>query len=131
MWKSILAIALGAVAGASLRWWLGSALNAAFPTLPLGTLTANLIGAFVIGAALQVFATSPGLPVEWRLLVITGFCGSLTTFSTFSAEQLTLLQAGRPAWAASHVALHLAGSLLSTLAGMSTVAWLRNVIHSP
>ncbi|HEX7114594.1 MAG TPA: fluoride efflux transporter CrcB [Steroidobacter sp.] len=125
MWRSLIAIALGAVAGAWLRWTFDVALNALFPTIPPGTLVANLIGAFVIGVALQVFASSPALSPEWRLLIVTGFCGGLTTFSTFSAELVTLLQAGRLAWAAGHIGIHVAGSVLCTLLGIYTAVAVR------
>ena len=125
MWKSIFAIALGAVLGALLRWQLGLKLNALFPTIPPGTLAANLIGGYVIGLALAFFAALPGLAPEWRLLVVTGFCGGLTTFSTFSAEIVTLLQQGRLTWALAAVAGHVLGSVLMTLAGIATVAWAR------
>ncbi|EXI68533.1 MAG TPA: fluoride efflux transporter CrcB [Candidatus Accumulibacter phosphatis] len=125
MWKSILAISVGAVLGALLRWQLGVRLNAMLPTVPPGTLVANLIGAYVIGLAIAFFAFSPALSPEWRLLVITGFCGGLTTFSTFSAELAVLLQQGRVLWAGALVAAHVAGSLLMTLAGMATVVWLK------
>lgn len=123
MWKSILAISIGAALGALLRWQLGLKLNAIFPTVPPGTLAANLIGAYVIGLAIAFFATFAGLSPEWRLLVITGFCGGLTTFSTFSAELTTLLQQGRLTWALTLVAAHVAGSVLMTLAGIATVAF--------
>jgi CrcB protein len=125
MLKSLIAIAVGATAGAWLRWLLGSALNQWFPTVPPGTLVANLIGAFVIGCAIQVFATSPSLSPEWRLLIVTGFCGGLTTFSTFSAELVTLVQAGRLAWAAGHVGVHVVGSAICTVAGIYSVTALR------
>jgi CrcB protein len=98
MWRSVVAISLGASLGALLRWWLGARLNALFPSLPPGTLVANLAGAYVIGAGIAFFAAYTALSPEWRLLVITGFCGSLTTFSTFSAELVALLQQSRPAW---------------------------------
>ena len=127
MWKSIIAICVGASAGALLRWWLGDRLNAIFPLLPPGTLAANIIGAYVIGAAVAFFATFPALPAEWRLLIITGFCGGLTTFSTFSAEVVGLLQRGQPLWAATEVATHVAASLLMTFAGMATVLGLRAI----
>ena len=127
MSKSLIAIALGAVAGAWLRWLLGIALNATFPTIPPGTLVANLVGAFVIGIALQVLATDATLSPEWRLLIVTGFCGGLTTFSTFSAELVTLLQAGRLAWAAGHVGLHVVGSAICTLLGLYAAAAVRTV----
>ncbi|MHB1094368.1 fluoride efflux transporter CrcB [Thiobacillus sp.] len=125
MWKSVFAIALGAAFGALLRWQLGLKLNALFPTVPPGTLAANLIGGYVIGLGLAFFSALPGLAPEWRLLVVTGFCGGLTTFSTFSAEIATLLQQGRPSWALASVATHVIGSVLMTLAGIATVAWAR------
>ena len=126
MLKSILAIALGAALGALLRWMLGLKLNALYPGIPPGTLAANLIGGYIIGASIVFFATMPSLSPEWRLFVITGFCGGLTTFSTFSAEVTTLLQQGRLTWALSAIAIHVAGSLLATLAGMATMSWIRS-----
>lgn len=126
MWKSVLAICVGASFGALLRWWLGTQLNALFPTVPPGTLVANLVGAYVIGVAIAVFATYPAIPPEWRVFVVTGFCGGLTTFSTYSAELVTLLQQGRLAWAGMAAAIHLAGSLVMTFAGIGTVAWVRS-----
>ncbi len=128
MWKSIFAIALGAALGALLRWQLGSKLNSLFPTIPPGTLAANLIGAYVIGLGIAFFATYSAISPEWRLLVITGFCGGLTTFSTFSAEVTTLLQEGRIAWAFGAVALHVAGSVAMTFAGIGSVYLLRNSV---
>jgi fluoride exporter len=126
MWKPIIAICLGASLGALLRWWLGARLNDIFPTIPPGTLTANLVGGYIIGVAIAFFATFTALAPEWRLFVITGFCGGLTTFSTFSAEIVTLLQQGRSQWACGAIALHLAGSVLMTLAGIGTVAWVKS-----
>lgn len=120
MWKPILAISLGAVLGALLRWQLGLKLNSFFPALPPGTLTANLIGGYIIGLAVAYFAQAPDIAPEWRLLIITGFCGGLTTFSTFSAEVVNLLQAGRLVWAMGSIATHVAGSLAMTLAGLAT-----------
>ncbi|HOG03798.1 MAG TPA: fluoride efflux transporter CrcB [Accumulibacter sp.] len=125
MWKSILAISTGAALGALLRWQLGLKLNSLFPTVPPGTLAANLIGAYVIGLAVAFFASFSALSPEWRLLVITGFCGGLTTFSTFSAELTTLLQEGRISWALAAVAAHVVGSVLMTLAGIATVVWVK------
>jgi CrcB protein len=124
--KSILAISLGASLGALLRWWLGLALNGLFPTVPPGTLAANLIGGYLVGLAIAFFATYTALAPEWRLLVITGFCGGLTTFSTFSAEIVTLMQQGRAMWAFAAAAAHLAGSVAMTLAGIATMVWLRH-----
>jgi fluoride exporter len=124
--KSIFAISGGATLGALLRWWLGSMLDSHFPTIPPGTLAANLIGGYVIGAAVAFFASFTAVSPEWRLFVITGFCGGLTTFSTFSAEIVTLLQQGRPGWACAAAAVHLTGSVLMTLAGIGTIAWIRS-----
>jgi len=126
MWKSIVAVCVGASLGALLRWWLGMRLNSTFPPIPPGTLAANLIGGYVVGVAVAFFATFSALAPEWRLLVITGFCGGLTTFSTFSAEVVTLMQQGRGSWALAAMAAHLAGSLLMTLAGIGTVVWVRS-----
>lgn len=125
MWKSIAAVCVGASVGALLRWWLGSQLNGLLPSVPPGTLVANLLGSYVVGLAIAFFATHPAIPPEWRLLVITGFCGGLTTFSTFSAELVTLLQEGRGLVAAGAAATHLFGSLLTTIAGIGTVMWAR------
>jgi fluoride exporter len=126
MWKSVIAICVGASLGAVLRWWLGSQLNALFPTVPPGTLVANLVGAYIIGLAIAFFATYTAISPEWRLLIITGFCGGLTTFSTFSAEMVTLLQQGRAWWACGAAVAHLAGSVLMTFVGIGTVAWIRS-----
>jgi fluoride exporter len=126
MWKAIVAISLGSSLGALLRWWLGTRLNASFPTIPPGTLAANLIGGYVIGLAVAFFATYSALTPEWRLFVITGFCGGLTTFSTFSAELVTLMQQGRASWAIGAAAVHLLGSVTMTFAGIGTVVWWRS-----
>jgi CrcB protein len=126
MWRSIAAVSLGSSLGALLRWWLGVRLNTHFPPIPPGTLAANLIGGYVVGVAVALFATYTAIAPEWRLLVITGFCGGLTTFSTFSAELVTLLQQGRATWALAAAAAHLGGSLLMTLAGIGTVVWVRS-----
>jgi fluoride exporter len=125
MWKSIVAISLGGSLGSLLRWWLGTMFNAHFPTLPPGTLTANLVGGYIIGLAVAFFATYTALAPEWRLLVITGFCGGLTTFSTFSAEITMLLQQGRVLWALVAAATHLLGSILMTFLGIGTFVLLR------
>jgi len=125
MWKSVVAICVGASLGALLRWWLGAQLNNLFPAVPPGTLAANLVGGYVVGVAIAFFAMYSAIAPEWRLLIITGFCGGLTTFSTFSAEIVTLLQQGRNLWALGAASLHLFGSVLMTLAGIGTVQWLR------
>lgn len=126
MWKSIVAVCAGASLGALLRWWLGMVLNSLFPTIPPGTLAANLIGGYVIGLAIAFFATYSALAPEWRLLIVTGFCGGLTTYSTYSAELVTLLQQGRILWACAAAGTHLAGSVLMTLAGIGTVTLFRS-----
>lgn len=118
--KSVGAIAIGAVIGALLRWQLGVRLNALWPALPPGTVVANLIGGYVIGFAIAFFATVPSIAPEWRLMVVTGFCGALTTFSTFSAEVITGLQEGRYGWTMTALAVHLFGSLLMTVAGAAS-----------
>lgn len=120
MLKPILAISAGSALGALLRWGLGSRLNRIFPLVPPGTLIANLIGGYIVGIAIGYFAQAPEVAPEWRLLIITGFCGGLTTFSTFSAEVVSLLQQGRLAWAMGAVAIHVSGSLVMTLAGLLT-----------
>jgi CrcB protein len=125
MLKSVMAVCVGASLGALLRWWLGSQLNNIFPAIPPGTLAANLVGGYVVGIAIAFFATYSAIAPEWRLLIITGFCGGLTTFSTFSAEIVTLLQQGRSLWALGAAAVHLCGSVLMTLAGIGTVNWIR------
>jgi len=122
---SIFAISLGASLGALLRWVLGVQLNALYPSLPPGTLAANLIGGYVIGLAMAFFANHPTLSPEWRLFVITGFLGGLTTFSTFSAEVVTQLMAGRVPAALATIAAHVVGSVFMTLLGVGTIAWLR------
>jgi CrcB protein len=126
MWKSIVAISIGAALGALLRWRLGTLLNNAFPAIPPGTLAANLMGAYIIGLAMGFFATAPTLAPEWRLLIVTGFCGGLTTFSTFSAELVTLLQQGRALALCGAIAAHLGGSVAMTLAGVGTVSWIKS-----
>jgi CrcB protein len=123
--SSILAVCLGASLGAVSRWLLGLALNQVFPPVPLGTLAANLAGCYLMGVCMGAFALSPSVSPEWRLVLATGVLGSLTTFSTFSAETVALLQQGRLAVAAGAAALHLFGSLGATLLGAATLAALR------
>jgi CrcB protein len=124
-WRAILAVALGGMLGCLARYGLALALNRYFPSIPPGTLAANYIGCYIIGVALGIFALDPAVPVEWRLFVTTGFCGGLTTFSTFSAEVITLLQTGRAAWALGAIGLHLGGSLLLTFAGIATAIFVK------
>lgn len=123
--SAFIAIGVGAATGAWLRWGLGLWLNPVFPTLPMGTLAANLLGGYLIGLAIAFFAQQPGLSPEWRLLIITGFLGGLTTFSTFSAEIFTLLSRQQLGWGALSVSLHLAGSVTMTALGVWTYKVLR------
>jgi fluoride exporter len=125
MLNSVIAISVGASAGALLRWVFGLWLNALLPPMPLGTLAANLVGGYLVGVAVAIFSIEVSLAPEWRLLVITGFLGGLTTFSTFSAEVTSLLLGGRFAWAGTVISAHLLGSIAMTLLGMGSVVGLR------
>jgi len=116
-----LAVGIGAAVGAWLRWWLGIVLNPVFPTLPLGTLAANLIGGLIMGFAMAILSYYEALPPEVRLFVATGFLGGLTTFSTFSAETVTLLARDQFGWAGTLILAHLLGSILMTLTGVGIV----------
>lgn len=118
---ALAAVGIGAVLGAWSRWALSYWLNPKLEHLPLGTLSANLIGGYLIGIAVAVFAADPALPPFWRLLIVTGFLGGLTTFSTFSAENVALIGSGQWGGAFLHAGLHLVGSLLATAAGIATV----------
>ena len=117
-WAGAAAVGGGAAVGAWLRWGLSLLLNPVFPTLPLGTLAANLAGGLVMGVAMEVITRHTMLSPEVRLLVTTGFLGGLTTFSTFSAEITTLLLRRELAWAAIGVAVHVVGSVLLTGLGI-------------
>ncbi len=117
-WLGFLAVGAGAALGAWARWGLGILFNPVFPTLPLGTLAANLTGGLLIGITMGMLSHFESLPPEMRLLVVTGFLGALTTFSTFSAETVALVARQQWGWAAALIFAHLAGSLLMTLAGI-------------
>jgi len=114
------AVAAGAVLGAWLRWGLSSWFNPANPNLPYGTLAANIGGGYAIGVSVAFFAANTSIAPEWRLACITGFLGALTTFSTFSAESVELLLAGRYGAAALHSGAHLFGSIVATLLGIAS-----------
>ena len=118
----VFAICLGASVGALLRWRLGLWLSTPGALLPWGTLSANLIGGYLVGVAVAVFQALPQLDPAWRLLLVTGFLGALTTFSSFSAEVVAMLQQSRYALALGTAALHLFGSLLLTVAGIRSVS---------
>ncbi len=115
---SVLAICLGASAGALARWALGLWLSPGGALIPWGTLAANLIGGYLVGVCVAVFQALPQLDPVWRLALVTGFLGALTTFSTFSAEVVSLLMQQRYLLASATALLHLAGSLLLTIAGI-------------
>jgi CrcB protein len=125
MLLSVTSICVGASAGALLRWLFGTWFNHLWPNVPLGTLAANLVGGYLIGVAFAYFSGHPMLSPEWRLLIITGFLGGLTTFSTFSIEVVTAAQRGDVASAVAIVFLHLLGSLVCTVLGIATFNWAR------
>ena len=128
MFNSILAISIGASIGAVGRWLLGLWLNSVLTHFPLGTLMANLLGGYLIGVAFALFANHPSWPAEWRLLVMTGFLGGLTTFSSFSLEVTQLLvHQQKVLWASAVIMFHVIGSLVMTLLGMMTVGLLKNI----
>lgn len=114
MIQILFAVFIGGGTGSVLRWALGMKLNPLHHAIPLGTLTANLVGAFIIGMGLAWFNRMTHIDPMWKLLLTTGFCGGLTTFSTFSAEVVFLLQDGRPGWALLNVAVNMLGSFTLT-----------------
>jgi fluoride exporter len=118
---ALFAVGLGAAIGAWLRWALGMLLNPVFPTLPLGTLAANVVGGYLVGIAVEFFTQHAGMAPEMRLFIITGFLGGLTTFSTFSAEAVVLLARAQYGWAIALIGSHLAGSIVATILGIVTV----------
>jgi CrcB protein len=122
---SMIIVGIGGGIGTWLRWWLGMRLNPIFPTLPFGTLAANLIGGYVIGLAVGAVNLDLGLSPQARLFLMTGFCGGLTTFSTFSAETFTLISRGQIAWGLGEIAIHVSGSLLATTLGVFTIGLAR------
>ena len=125
-WSGFFAVGLGGAIGCWMRWLLGILLNSIFPTIPLGTLAANLGGGLIMGCMMGVIEHFHTLPPEVRLFAMTGFLGGLTTFSTFSAEANTLLLRGQLMWFGAHVAVHLFGSLAMTLLGIFLT---RSLLH--
>jgi CrcB protein len=121
MYRSIVAVAVGGALGSLARWTLSLELNDLIPNLPVGTLASNVIAGYVIGVAIAVFARLPMLPGTWRLFVVTGLMGGLSTFSTFSAEVVAHLQHGRFDWAAAEMLIHVSASLAMTALGIATV----------
>jgi CrcB protein len=122
---SVIAISIGASLGAVSRWLLSIGLNAMWVTMPLGTLLANLVGGYLIGLATSFFEAQGHLPPELKLLVITGFLGGLTTFSTFSSEVVLVMQSGDYLKAFLTIAFHLIGSLALTMLGIASYSWLK------
>jgi CrcB protein len=120
MWLSIFAIFFGAGLGALLRAGFNFLTVGSASIIPLGTLLSNMVGGYLIGIAIAFFGNNPNLSPEWRLFVITGFLGGLTTFSSFSAEVVTLMQRGEITWALGTALLHLVGSLVLTFLGILT-----------
>jgi CrcB protein len=119
-WLAVGAVGAGAAIGAWLRWALGLWLSNAHAHVQAGTLAANLIGGYLVGIALGFFSSAPHIAPEWRLFIVTGFLGGLTTFSSFSGESVALLQRGEYGWALAHTLLHLVGSILLCIAGFAT-----------
>lgn len=122
MLKSLFAVILGGGLGSALRWGLSNRLNALFPSLPPGTLTANVLAGFIIGMALSWFIKQPNIDPVWRLFIATGVCGGLSTFSTFSSEILVMLQNGHWQWALLSILTHVLGSLLAVFAGFTLIS---------
>lgn len=125
MWLSILAVSAGAVIGANLRWALGLWLNASYHAIPFGTLAANLAGGWLIGLLVGYFVHGSSLAPEWRLFAITGLCGALTTFSTFSLEMFSAIQEGKWSMALAGILAHVVGSILMTAFGIYTFGLLK------
>ncbi|MDB5886027.1 MAG: camphor resistance protein CrcB [Polaromonas sp.] len=119
----VLAICIGASVGALSRWGLGLWLSAPGSLLPWGTLAANLLGGYLVGVAIAGLQSMPQIDPVWRLLLVTGFLGGLTTFSTFSAEIVNALMQARYGLAAGMALLHVGGSLLLTVAGIKTALY--------
>ena len=118
---AFLAVGVGAAVGAWLRWWFGILFNPIFPTLPLGTLVSNLLGGYLMGIAMVLITRHASLSPEATLLITTGFLGGLTTFSTFSAEAMTLLTRQEFLWSGILILSHVAGSLIMTALGILTM----------
>ena len=125
MWLSVVAVSVGAVIGANLRWALGLWLNASYHAVPWGTLVANLSGGWLVGLLIGFFTHSNALAPEWRLFAITGLCGALTTFSTFSLEMFGALQEGKWAMALTGIVAHVVGSILMTALGFYTFSLIK------
>lgn len=120
MWLSFVAVSVGALIGANLRWGLSVWLNTTYHGIPYGTLAANLGGGWLVGLLIGYFSHGSALAPEWRLFAITGLCGALTTFSTFSLEMFAAIQEGKWAMAVTGILAHVVGSILMTALGFYT-----------
>ena len=123
MFSTLLAVFIGGGIGSVVRWYVSLKMNGMSPLLPAGTLTVNLVGAFIIGLGIAIFTRLTHIDPVWKLLITTGFCGGLPTFSTFSLEVVYMLQDGRFGAALLNMALNLAGSLAMTLLAFMLVSW--------
>jgi CrcB protein len=123
MFNTFLAVLIGGGVGSVARWFISLKLNPTTSLLPIGTLTVNLAGAFIIGMGIAIFNRMTHLDPVWKMLLTTGFCGGMTTFSTFSLEVVYMLQDGRFGAALLNIALNLFGSLALTLLGFMLVSW--------
>ncbi|MBU9810984.1 fluoride efflux transporter CrcB [Rahnella sp. C60] len=123
MFSTLLAVFIGGGTGSVVRWYVSLKMNGMSPVLPAGTLTVNLVGAFIIGLGIAIFTRLTHIDPVWKLLITTGFCGGLTTFSTFSLEVVYMLQEGRFGAALLNMALNMAGSLAMTLLAFMLVSW--------
>jgi CrcB protein len=123
MVNSLLAVFIGGGVGSALRWLISVRLNSLHQHIPVGTLAVNLLGSFIIGLVLAILMRITHLDLAWRLLIVTGFCGGLTTFSTFSVEVVYLLHDGRFVWAIANILFNLVGSVVMTLLAFMVIKW--------
>lgn len=119
--SGLIALWIGSLIGATLRWLAQILLNPILPTLPLGTLLVNVAGGLLMGIAIAAFQGTADASPQWRTLVFPGLLGGLTTFSSFTGESMLLLQEGRPGWAFAHASVHVFGALAACFAGYALV----------
>lgn len=126
MFSTLIAVFVGGGFGSMLRWFISLKLNPTTGFMPIGTLAVNMLGAFIIAVGMTFFAKMPNLDPAWKLMITTGFCGGLTTFSTFTAETLSLFQLGKSFAALSNILLNLAGSMAMAALAFALMAWIFN-----